>query len=235
MGVRKVTGTLLKIDNTPWSNVPIIFSISSGTFTSEANYLPERKTVKTNSQGNFSVDLWTNSVGTIPTNYLCTLPSREVFSFVLTPGLAPVTIQFLRAQSIQPVPTPQSILAYIDEQVADEVAESGGGQGIAWQNATGSLSLEVGTGYICTALSLQTLTLPISFNSGDQIYISGQGTGLFRIAQNAGQQIQFGNRVTSLGISGRIDSLAQGDSLNLLAISSNTWVVSSSNGNFDVA
>lgn len=231
MGIRKVIGTLLKIDNTPWSNVPIIFAISSGTFTSEANYLPEKKVVKTNAQGIFSVNLWTNSLGTIPTQYTCTLPSKEVFSFILTPGEAPVTIQFLRAQSTQPTPTPQSILAYIDQQLEN----LDGGNSISWENVTGSASLQSGKGYVCTGLSLQSLTMPTASNPGEYIYISGQGTGLFRITQNTGQQIQFGNRSTSVGIAGRVDSLAQGDSLTLLCISTNFWTVSQSSGNFDVA
>lgn len=239
MGVRNVTGTLLKIDNTPWTNVPIIFEISPGTFTTEANYLPERKIVKTNSLGQFSVNLWTNSLGTIASQYKCTLPSKEVFSFVLNPGDTPVSIQFLRAQSTQPTPTPQTILSYIDERIAagggTGGGTGGGGSSITWEAITGSIQMQVNRGYICNGLSLQTLILPSSAILGDQLHISAQGTGLYRIAQNAGQQIRFGSRTTSLGISGRIDSLVQGDSITLLYAGSNLWSVVFSSGNFDVA
>lgn len=98
-----------------------------------------------------------------------------------------------------------------------------------------SIALQVRKVYVCTGLALQTLTLPVSADVGDLIYISGQGSGLFRIAQNVGQQVRFGDRVTSLGLAGRVDSLSQGDSLSLLCTASNFWSVISSSGNFEVA
>lgn len=106
---------------------------------------------------------------------------------------------------------------------------------VVWESISGSIVMQPRRGYICNGVSLQILTLPVSANTGDRIYVSGQGSGLFRIAQNSGQQIRFGDRVTSLGLSGRIDAIATGDALTLLCVSSSLWAVLSPNGNFEVA
>lgn len=142
----------------------------------------------------------------------------------------------LSAIANQPNPTSAKFFQLnTDGTVSFVNAPSSGGSAISWSLESGNVSMTPNSGYICQGNSLQTLTIPASANAGDLIYVSGQGSGLFRIAQNAGQQIRFGDQVTSTGAPGRIDSFSQGDSLTLLCVSSALWQVISPNGNFEVA
>jgi hypothetical protein len=126
----------------------------------------------------------------------------------------------IAANSGTPAPTP--------------TPDSAQGQTYQWVEIAGNSLMVAGTGYACTGLSLQTLTLPIAANVGDRLAIWGANISLFRIAQNAGQQIRMGDKKTSIGIAGRIDSLSQGDFLELFYLS-NQWVALPSQGNFDIA
>jgi hypothetical protein len=78
-------------------------------------------------------------------------------------------------------------------------------------------------------------TLPVNASIGSEIEIVGIGAGGWRIAQNASQQIHFGNLSTTVGTAGRIDSTNRRDSIKLKCVVANTeWVVTSSIGNMDV-
>lgn len=78
-------------------------------------------------------------------------------------------------------------------------------------------------------------TLPVTAAAGTVIEITGIGTGGWRIAQNASQQIHFGNLSTTVGTGGRIDSTSRRDSITLRCVVANTeWVVTGGVGNMDV-
>jgi hypothetical protein len=78
-------------------------------------------------------------------------------------------------------------------------------------------------------------TLPVTSVVGAEIEIVGIGTGGWRIAQGASQQIHFGNLSTTVGTGGRVDSSFRRDSIKLKCVGANTeWVVISSIGNMDV-
>lgn len=110
---------------------------------------------------------------------------------------------------------------------AGSVTISGGGSGYSWNEITGtSESMAVNNGYIANNASLVTLTLPASATVGDTITTQGKGSGLYRIAQNAGQTIHFGASDTTTGTGGYIEATNRYDSIELICITANDeWAV----------
>jgi hypothetical protein len=108
--------------------------------------------------------------------------------------------------------------------------------GFAWNEITGTSSgLLIDNGYIANNAALVTLTLPTTGVIGDTIQIVGKGTGLYRIAQNAGQIINFVSTSTSSGVGGSLTSIEQFASIELVCTTANTnWTVVDSAGNFTV-
>ncbi len=91
-------------------------------------------------------------------------------------------------------------------------------------------------GYILNNAALVTATLPSSSAVGDLVWVIGKGLGGWRIAQNAGQMIHYGNRDTTVGVSGYLDSTNQYDAIQLMCTTANTdWTCTGiSQGNLDV-
>ncbi len=98
--------------------------------------------------------------------------------------------------------------------------------GITWNNVTGtSASMAINNGYIANNGSLVTLTLPSSAAIGSVVSVVGNGAGGWRIAQNAGQQINFGSSATSSGAGGRLDSTNRYDAIQIICTATDTtWV-----------
>jgi hypothetical protein len=120
MNIRTVSGKLLKIDNSPWANERVIFVLNKGSFTTDATYLPDRKIATTDSEGNFSIDLWTNAEGAIASEYTCILPSLEEFDFTIPAG-SPVSIEFLRSLQTPSQPTPQTVLDFVEDYLDSRI------------------------------------------------------------------------------------------------------------------
>lgn len=98
-----------------------------------------------------------------------------------------------------------------------------------WLPITGvSQSLSSNTGYIINTISLCTLTLPLTCAVGDIIRIQGNSAGLWRVSQNAGQQILWGNVNTTVGAAGYLQSTNAGDAITLLCTVANTQFRASS-------
>ena len=104
------------------------------------------------------------------------------------------------------------------------------------QVSTTSQALANGNGYYCTNAALTTLTLPASPTPGTEIKIQGTATnsGFWRIAQNAGQKIYFGNQATTTGVGGSITSTNARDSVSLLCTSVTEFEVTAAVGNLTV-
>ena len=95
--------------------------------------------------------------------------------------------------------------------------------------------LAINTRYRVNNAARVTLTLPDTAPVDSEIEIIGVGAGGWRIAQNAGETIHFGNLSTIAGISGRLDSTHRRDCVKLVCVVANTdWQVVSSIGNIDV-
>ncbi len=99
-----------------------------------------------------------------------------------------------------------------------------------------SQSMAVNTGYIANNSALVTATLPSTSSVGDLVWIVGKGVGGWKIAQNAGQNIHFGNQDTTTGAGGHLDSSNQYDAIQLLCTAANTdWTCTGiSQGNIGV-
>jgi len=110
------------------------------------------------------------------------------------------------------------------------------GGGIAWTRVTGTTqALAVNNGYVNENVALTTLTLPSTAAFGSAIKINGEGTGLYRVAQNASQQIHFGILSSTIGVGGYIEATQRRDCITLRCTVANTeFILESPSGNIDV-
>jgi hypothetical protein len=81
--------------------------------------------------------------------------------------------------------------------------------------------------YINNGASLVTLTLPSTFPVGSVFKIIGGSAGLWKIAQNASQNIQVGAATTTTGVAGFVSSLLPSDGLTIYGIVANTSLANS--------
>jgi hypothetical protein len=105
------------------------------------------------------------------------------------------------------------------------------------QVSTASQTAVGGNGYYVSNATLTTITLPASPTAGQEIKVVGTpaNTAFFKIAQNATQQIEFGNSATTVGTGGSLTGSAVGDSISLLCTtggSAAVWTCTASIGNF---
>jgi hypothetical protein len=90
--------------------------------------------------------------------------------------------------------------------------------------------------YRANCVSKVILTLPSSMSKADgSIKVHGIGTGGWKIAQNPGQQIVFGSFVTTVGISGYIESNSQYECVEIECVVDNLlFLVVTATGNPEV-
>ena len=111
------------------------------------------------------------------------------------------------------------------------------GQVVTWSDvASSTQAMAVNKGYITdNGATLVTYTLPVTAAQGSVIEVSGKSSGLWTISQNAGQQIIFGDELTTLGAGGSIAATNLGDCVRLLCVTANsTFIVLSGVGNITV-
>lgn len=115
---------------------------------------------------------------------------------------------------------------------------SGGADGIRLpyiETTSTAQAANVDTAYGLNNAALCILTLPVTAAVGTCIEVNGIGAGGFRVAQNAGQNIQFGSITSAVGVTGQINSTNRFDSIGIRCITANTtWCVYQSIGNLDV-
>ena len=101
---------------------------------------------------------------------------------------------------------------------------------------TTPITMTANTGYTSDdGATLVNFTLPITSAIGDFVEINGKGSGLWKILQAAGQQINFGSSATTLGAGGSLASTLQFDNVRLRCITANTiWTVVSVQGTLTV-
>ena len=111
------------------------------------------------------------------------------------------------------------------------------GGGVTWNTVTGtSQTAAINNGYFANNSGLVTITLPATSAVGSEIEVVGinNATG-WKIAQNAGNQIFFGNQSTTSGVTGFLSSTATYDTVRLICFTANAnWVVVSTMGNITV-
>lgn len=106
-----------------------------------------------------------------------------------------------------------------------------------WVEVTGtSQQMAAGSGYIANNTSMVTLTLPTTAAQGSLLRVVGLGSGGWRVAQNANQQIHYLSTATTVGTTGRIDSeITQTGSSKacmtmVCVVPDTTWIVNASVG-----
>lgn len=109
------------------------------------------------------------------------------------------------------------------------------GGGIVWTEVTGtSQNAAVNNAYVANNAALVTITLPATFAVGDIVRVAGLGAGLWRLAANTGDIINFGSSPTSAG--GSLTAINRYDCVEVVGVAANsTWVVLSAVGNLTVA
>ena len=106
--------------------------------------------------------------------------------------------------------------------------------GIDWVVVSSSQLIK-NTAHIVNSFTLTNLILPvIGLAQSDRIIIADQGTGGFQINQATGEQIRYGNKETTIGITGRIVSSEPGSAIELIFLGLKWVVAPGSIGNFDV-
>jgi hypothetical protein len=106
---------------------------------------------------------------------------------------------------------------------AGTITISGTGSGIGWTDVTGtSQAMAADNGYVSDNAGLVTLTLPATAAFGTAISVLGKGAGGWKIAQNAGQNIQVGSSSTTVGVGGSVASTNRFDSIDLICTTANT-------------
>lgn len=115
------------------------------------------------------------------------------------------------------------------------IAATGAGSFVWNVQATGTVTMVANNGYYVTDASAVVLTLPTTAAAGTVIEVAGYGAGGWTIAQNASQEIFFGNQHTTAGVSGSLASTNQYDAIRILCTVANLdWTVLSSVGNITV-
>lgn len=106
----------------------------------------------------------------------------------------------------------------------------------SWVDVTGtSQAMAVNTGYISDNVALVTMTLPSTAAQGTVLRVCGSAAGGWKIAQNALQNINVGNQVSTTGTGGSVASTSQYDTIELLCtVANTTWVAISGWGNLSV-
>lgn len=108
-----------------------------------------------------------------------------------------------------------------------------------WSTVTSSTqAITANNGYVSNdGATLVTFTLPAvsSTNLGDTFIIVGLGSGLWKLAQNASQSIQFGNVSTTAGVTGYLASSNQFDNVKIVSTGTDTWAVLEAVGNITYA
>lgn len=110
------------------------------------------------------------------------------------------------------------------------------GGGLSWiEVTTTSASMVINTGYVTNNGALVTVTLPATAAFGSVIQVVGKGVGGWKIAQNAGQTIRFGNQSTTTGVAGSLASGQFRDAVSFVCSTADTdFTIFDSVGNMTV-
>lgn len=107
---------------------------------------------------------------------------------------------------------------------------------LTWtREAANAVALVASHGYINTNVGLTTLTLPALAAVGDTFAVMGESAAFWTIAQNAGQNIQYGNLSTTPGVGGSLSASNRYDTVQLVCrVANTTWSVVSAVGVLNV-
>ena len=159
--------------------------------------------------------------------------SNGITSLALTNGQLPIG-------STGADPTASTITAGTGVTItngAGSITINAAGAGLSWTVVTGTTqAAAVNNGYIANNAGLVTVTLPAVSAVGDIVALTGMNNATgWKLAQNAGNQIFFGNTSTTSGTGGSLASTATRDVVQVVCITANAaWNVLFSIGNITV-
>lgn len=90
-----------------------------------------------------------------------------------------------------------------------------------WQVVTLDQTLAKSRGYFADGLLKLNFTLPLTSNVGDTYQVCAKSAVGFQIVQSAGQYVQVGDKITTVGALGSINSTAIGDWITLVCMEAN--------------
>jgi hypothetical protein len=103
-----------------------------------------------------------------------------------------------------------------------------------WQSLNASHQMQVNHAYVLNSPTLLLLNLPITAQIGDRILLVGQGVGNWRITQNPNQQLRAGSVTTTIGITGRAESIDPSAQVEIVALSALLWQATIILGHLDL-
>lgn len=94
----------------------------------------------------------------------------------------------------------------------------------SWTGISANTSLVANTAYYITGGGALTLTLPTSAAAGTAIWIQGNASTSWSIAQNSGQSVWVGNTQSTVGVGGSVASTNAHDGIYLVCtVANTTW------------
>jgi len=168
MTTRRITGVVRNIQDLPWSNAKILFELLAPSFTADTQYPISLEEVRTDIQGQLSVDLWCNGSGLAATAYRCTMPDSEQFTFTLEVG-SPLTFTQIRTLGTPVNQSTASLMAYITSQITAQITAIGGGVGGSVPDTYQVLTFS-GNNSSLTKISAAPQLSRLFFNGGKQWY-----------------------------------------------------------------
>lgn len=103
---------------------------------------------------------------------------------------------------------------------------------LIWTAVNVDTLMAINNGYYTTGGGTLNMTLPTVASAGLTIRIAGFESTGWKIVQNSGQQISFGNLTTTSGVTGYLQSTSATDCIEILCTTANVnFVVLSSMGN----
>jgi hypothetical protein len=96
-----------------------------------------------------------------------------------------------------------------------------GGTTLGFNSIIANLTAVPNTVYLTNGIGVRTITLPTTMNVGDVIEIIGSDASSWRLNQNAGQKIRFGDQITTTGVTGYIESNNQYDHIRIVCVVAN--------------
>lgn len=132
--------------------------------------------------------------------------------------------------------TPSSYASQGGKALRVNAGESGiefyASDSIVWSEITGATTASANCGYVTNDVSQIVVTLPATADAFTIISIEGKGSGGWKLAQNAGQQIHQLGASTTSGVGGYVESNEDLAGITVMCITANTtWKVIAVNGN----
>jgi hypothetical protein len=96
-------------------------------------------------------------------------------------------------------------------------------------------SLVADKAYRPTSIAITSFSLPVTCPEGAVISIEGSGSGGWEVLQGANQSVIFGDKVSTVGVSGKVASMHERDVVKLRCIEADTtFQVINAIGNIDI-